>query len=204
MTAGRCVDPVPASDSDRGVRAKRRRAWLKLSLGLFALLVLNIAAFWFVGLPSVQDFLRNLAGSVFVGSFVLAFITNFTVAVPIPYNPIVFQMMQATAMPWLVAITTAAGATLGETSGFLAGRAGRGSFQGTRFARWTARQLQHPKRAFWLLFLVSAPPFPAFDVAGLVAGAVGVSARIFYPAVFLGRLARFLLFAAAATWMFGQ
>lgn len=198
------MDPTAPPSSGRELRARRRRSWLKLSLGLLALLALNIAAFWSFGLPSVQDFLRNLEGSVFFGSFVLAFITNFTVAVPIPYNPIIFQMMQATAMPWLVAITTAAGATLGETSGFLAGRAGRGSFQGTRFAEWTARQLQHPKRAFWLLFLVSAPPFPAFDVAGLVAGAVGVSARVFYPAVFLGRLARFMLFAAAATWMFGQ
>ena len=194
------MDPTATNSAKDQVRAKRRRSWLKLSLALVALIALNVAAFWLTGLPSVQDVFRNLEGSVFAGSFVLAFVTNFTVAVPIPYNPIVLQMMQATSAPWLVAVTTAAGATLGETSGFLAGRAGRGSFQGTRFAQWIARQLDHPKRAFWVLFLVSAPPFPAFDIAGLVAGAVGVPARIFYPAVFLGRLVRFLLFAAAVTW----
>ena len=194
------MDPTATNSAKDQVRAKRRRSWLKLSLALVALIALNVAAFWLTGLPSVQDVFRNLEGSVFAGSFVLAFVTNFTVAVPIPYNPIVLQMMQATSAPWLVAVTTAAGATLGETSGFLAGRAGRGSFQGTRFAQWIARQLDHPKRAFWVLFLVSAPPFPAFDIAGLVAGAVGVPARIFYPAVFLGRFIRFLLFAAAVTW----
>ena len=180
---------------------RRKRSWLRLGAGLLALLALNVLAYWLIGLPPVQDFFRNLQGSVFLGSFLLAFFTNFTVAVPIPYNPIILQMMETASMPWLVAITTAAGATLGETSGFLAGRAGKGSFAGTKFAAWMARALAHPVRAFVFLLLISAVPFPAFDVAGVVSGALGVSVKIFYPAVFLGRLFRFLLFAAFAAWV---
>lgn len=193
--------PEEISASEPLVAERRKRSWLRLGAALLALLALNILAYWLIGLPPVQDFFRNLQGSVFLGSFLLAFFTNFTVAVPIPYNPIILQMMETASMPWLVAITTAAGATLGETSGFLAGRAGKGSFAGTKFAAWMARALAHPVRAFVVLLLISAVPFPAFDVAGVVSGALGVPVKIFYPAVFLGRLVRFLLFAAFAAWV---
>jgi len=195
------MDPDENASSESPVVERRTRSWVRLGAALLALLALNVLAYWVIGLPAVQEFFQGLEGSVFIGSFLLAFFTNFTVAVPIPYNPIVLQMMETTSMPWLVAITTAAGATLGETSGYLAGRAGKGTFEGTKFANWMAKQLAHPVRAFVVLFLVSAPPFPAFDVAGVVSGALGVPVKIFYPAVFLGRLTRFLLFAAFTIWV---
>ncbi|MBM3670466.1 MAG: DedA family protein [Actinobacteria bacterium] len=195
------MDPDEDTSSESPVVERRKRSWVRLGAALLALLALNVLAFWVIGLPAVQEFFQGLEGSVYIGSFLLAFFTNFTVAVPIPYNPIILQMMETTSMPWLVAITTAAGATLGETSGFLAGRAGKGTFEGTKFANWMTKQLSHPVRAFVVLFLISAPPFPAFDVAGVVSGAVGVPAKVFYPAVFLGRLTRFLLFAAFTTWI---
>jgi membrane protein YqaA with SNARE-associated domain len=195
------MDPDENASSESPVVERRKRSWVRLGAALLALLALNVLAYWVIGLPAVQEFFQGLEGSVFIGSFLLAFFTNFTVAVPIPYNPIILQMMETTSMPWLVAITTAAGATLGETSGYLAGRAGKGTFEGTKFANWMAKQLAHPVRAFVVLFMVSAPPFPAFDVAGVVSGALGVPVKIFYPAVFLGRLTRFLLFAAFTTWV---
>ena len=195
------MDPDEDTSSESPVVERRKRSWVRLGAALLALLALNVLAFWVIGLPAVQEFFQGLEGSVYIGSFLLAFFTNFTVAVPIPYNPIILQMMETTSMPWLVAITTAAGATLGETSGFLAGRAGKGTFEGTKFANWMTKQLSHPVRAFVVLFLISAPPFPAFDVAGVVSGAVGVPAKVFYPAVLLGRLTRFLLFAAFTTWI---
>lgn len=195
------MNPDETASSEPPVVERRKRSWVRLGAALLALLALNVFAYWLIGLPPVQEFFQGLEGSVFLGSFLLAFFTNFTVAVPIPYNPIILQMMETTSMPWLVAITTAAGATLGETSGFLAGRAGKGTFEGTKFAAWMSKQLAHPMRAFVVLFLVSAPPFPAFDVAGVVSGALGVPVKVFYPAVFLGRLTRFLLFAAFTTWV---
>lgn len=182
-------------------RAARRRSILRLSLGITALLALNIAAYWALDTEPAQRMLAALSSAVYLGAFILAFVANVTVLVPIPYNAIVLQMAGSADLPWLVAICAAAGSVLGETSGFLAGRAGKGAFEGTRFGRWIARQLQHPVRAFGVLVLVAAPPNPAFDVAGLAAGTLGVSWRIFYPAVFLGRLVRFLLFAAFAVWV---
>ena len=182
-------------------RAVRRRSLLRWGLGLAALVLFNIAVYWLFGTPPVQDFLTHLEGWAVPGAFLLAFLTNVTVALPVPYNPIVLQMMEASDVPWLLAIVVALGASLGEISGYLAGRAGKGSFQGTRFGTWVTRQLQHPARSFWVVVAISAPPFPAFDVAGMAAGALGMRWWLFFSGAFTGRLIRFMLFAAFAAWI---
>lgn len=189
------------TESPDAPATQRRRSWVRLALGLLALLALNVLAYLLFGLPAVQEAIRSLEQTAVVGAFVIALITNLTVAVPVPYNPIILQLMEASDSPWLIAISTALGASLGEISGFLAGRAGKGSVSGTRFGVWVERQLVHPVRAFWVIVAVSAPPFPAFDVAGIVAGAIGVRWSIFLAGAFVGRLLRFALFAAFTVWV---
>jgi membrane protein YqaA with SNARE-associated domain len=41
-----------------------------------------------------------------------------------------------------------------------------------------------------VLFVLAAPPNPAFDVAGLAAGALGVRYAVFFAAVFCARIVR--------------
>ena len=180
---------------------RRRMRLTRLGLAVSALALFNVAAYWVAGTATVQSFLASLQGAVYLGAFLLALVANITVLVPIPYNPIIFQMAAAAPLPWLVAICAAAGSVLGETTGYLAGRAGKGAFEDTRFGRWVSKQLTHPVRAFVVIFLVAAPPNPLFDMAGLAAGTLGVRPRIFFTAVFLGRSLRFLLFAWFATRM---
>ena len=187
--------------SSEQIARSRHRSWIRLGLAIVALLALNVVAYWAMGTEPVRDLIAALSSAVYLGAFGLALLSNLTVLIPIPYNAIVLQMIAQAPMPWLVAVCAAAGSVLGETSGFLAGRAGKGSFDGTRFGRWVGRQLAHPARAFVTLVLVAAPPNPAFDVAGLAAGTIGVSWRIFYSAVFLGRLIRFMAFVAFAVWL---
>lgn len=202
-------DPVPSAGdltplgltSTERDRQARHRSWLRWGLGVLALLLFNVLVYVLLGTAPVQEAISRLQGLEVLGAFVLALLTNLTVALPVPYNPIVLQMMEASDVPWLIAIVVALGASLGEISGYLAGRAGKGSFAGTRFGDWVARQLRHPLRAFWVIVAVSAPPFPAFDVAGMAAGALGVRWWLFFGAAFTGRLLRFLLFAAFAVWV---
>lgn len=192
---------VEPGESAASARRSRHRSWLRWGAALAALLAFNLVVYLLLGTEPVQAALGRLEGWGIVGAFVLAFVTNVTVALPVPYNPIVLQMMEASQNPWLIALVVALGASLGEISGYLAGRAGRGSFAGTRFGDWIARQLRHPMRAFWVIVGVSAPPFPAFDVAGVMAGALGVRWWLFFSAAFCGRLIRFLLFAAFSVWV---
>lgn len=191
--------PAPGQPSQD--RAVRRRSLLRWGAGLAALVAFNVVVYLLFGTQVAQELLARLEGWAVPGAFLLAFLTNVTVAFPIPYNPIVLQMMEASDVPWLLAVVVALGASLGEISGFLAGRAGRGSFQGTRFGDWVARELTHPMRSFWVVVAVSAPPFPAFDVAGMAAGALGMRWWLFFSGAFTGRLIRFAIFAAFTVWV---
>lgn len=187
--------------STQTARESRRRSWLRWGLGILALVAFNVLVYLLLGTPFAQDAIARLQGLEVLGAFVLALLTNLTVALPVPYNPIVLQMMEASDVPWLIALVVALGASLGEVSGYLAGRAGKGSFTGTRFGDWVGRQLQQPMRAYWVIVAVSAPPFPAFDIAGMAAGALGVRWWLFFGAAFTGRLLRFMLFAAFTVWV---
>jgi membrane protein YqaA with SNARE-associated domain len=84
----------------------------------------------------------------------------------------------------------AAGSAVGELAAYYVGRGGRQAVAETRFYHWLRGQLSHPWRAPLLLFGLSAPPMPVFDVAGLLAGALGVPVGVFFLSVFLGRIVR--------------
>jgi membrane protein YqaA with SNARE-associated domain len=111
------------------------------------------------------------------------------VLVPVPYYPLLIRLGQA-FNPWGVTFAAAAGSVLGELVAYFVGRSGRHAVEETAFYRWMQRQLSHPWRAPLVLFAISAPPNPFFDVAGLLAGALGVPIWIYVLATFLGRIIR--------------
>jgi membrane protein YqaA with SNARE-associated domain len=92
---------------------------------------------------------------------------------------------------------------MGESVAFFVGRAGRETMNDTPLYRWVQRQMKHPWRAFAVLFMLAAPPNPAFDVAGLTAGAMGLPFWLFFCAVFLGRVIRIAIFAMGGAWFTG-
>lgn len=183
---GPLVTPVAA------VRARRARYWRLAALVVAAIglnvLVLFIPPGWIEGLRGY-----NMLG--YLVAFGVTALANASVVVPIPYPGVIAQLARVLGNPVGVALAGAAGSTLGETTAFLVGRAGRGVVEDTRFYRWLKTQLHSPTRAFVVLFLLSAPPNPFFDVAGLTAGSLGVSFRIFLVATFLGRIIKLLIFA---------
>lgn len=160
-------------------------------LGVLALaLVLNLAVIampdhWFDGWGSYG----------YLGVFLVTLLANASVFVPVPY-PGVVAKLSANLNVAGAALLGAGGSVLGETTAFFVGRAGKGVVEKTRFYVWLQRQLRSPVRAFAVLFLLSAPPNPFFDIAGLTAGSLGVSFPIFAVAVFLGRVVRMAILAA--------
>jgi len=161
------------------------RKWAKpLAIGLL-MLVLNIVA-WFL----IPDNLSEILGAFgYLGVFLVNLAANATVAIPIPYIPLVMRMATELNIPLLVLIS-ALGSMLGESVAFFAGRSGRDSVKETKAYRWVQRQMHHPARAFAVLFLLAAPLNPVFDIAGLTAGAMGLPYWLFATAVFLGRIVR--------------
>lgn len=163
----------------------RWRLWLRPLLIGLAVGVANIAVFLL--LP--PELLERLGNFGYLGAFVSAAFANATVLVPVPYYPLLIRLGQAFD-PWGVVVAAAAGSVVGELVAYYVGRSGRQAVEETAFYLWVQRQLSKPWRAPLVLFALSAPPNPLFDVAGLLAGALGVPLWIYMISTFLGRLVR--------------
>ncbi|NJN16305.1 MAG: VTT domain-containing protein [Oscillochloris sp.] len=161
-----------------------QRWWRLIVIGILLTLV-NIAVYVLIP-PQV---LEQLGSFGYLGAFGSAALANATVLVPVPYYPLLLRLSQS-FNPFGVGLAAAAGSVIGELTAYYVGRSGRGVFARTRFYTWVHRQLSHPWRAPFALFMLSAPPTPLFDVAGLLAGALGIRLWIFMLATFLGRLVR--------------
>lgn len=173
-------------------RAKGRWQWLpSIIIGLVAL-ALNVVVYLL--LP--PNLIAGLRGFGYVSAFAIAAIANASVMLPIPYYPIIARLAQAFNV-WGVILAAALGSALGETVAYFVGRTGSQALEQTRVNNWIQAQVQHRWRGALLLFALSAPPNPAFDVAGLLAGAFGVPLWLFLVSVFLGRIVRMGLVAFA-------
>lgn len=178
------------------------KKWLKPILALLVIASLNVVVYLLLASENGQAFLRWLNELLYLGAFGLALVANLTVLVPIPYNAVILAMTQSADLPWLIALAAALGSVLGEVTGFLVGKTGRDVVKDTRFTKWLAEQMQDKTKAAFAMYIVSLPPNPAFDVAGITAGAAGLKFRFFAFWVFLGRFSRFMLFVFVANnWL---
>jgi membrane protein YqaA with SNARE-associated domain len=166
----------------------RRWRW-PILIGALAL-VMNVLAYLLLP-PRLVIRLGRLG---YVGAFAVAAIANATILIPVPYYPVIARLAQALNV-WGVILAAAAGSALGESVAFFVGRSGKGVVEQSRINDWIRRQMRHPWRAALVLFVLAAPPNPAFDVAGLLAGAFGLPLWLFLVSVFLGRIVRMALVA---------
>jgi membrane protein YqaA with SNARE-associated domain len=171
----------------QNAKKRRRIVWLSVAVA-FVALVLNVIVY--VMLPN--EVVLRFGRIGYLGAFIVAAIANATVFIPVPYYPVIARLAQVLNV-WGVILAAAAGSALGESVAFFVGRSGRRAVQQTQINHWMQRQMQHPWRAGVVLFAFSALPNPAFDVAGLIAGAFGVPLWLFLAAVFLGRIIRMSL-----------
>lgn len=170
---------------EQGAAPPRWRLWLRPVLIGLAVAVANLAVFLLLP-PALLAQLGNFG---YLGAFVSAAFANATVIVPVPYYPLLIRLGQAFD-PWGVVLAAAAGSVVGELVAYFVGRSGRQAVAQTAFYHWVQRQLSHPWRAPLVLFALSAPPNPFFDVAGLLAGALGVPLWVYVVSTFLGRIVR--------------
>ncbi len=172
-----------------------KRKFVKPLFALIFIGVLNVLVYLALASGTGQALLEWLNELLYVGAFLIALFANLTVLVPIPYNAVILAMTQTAELPWLIALVAALGSVLGEITGFLVGKSTREVVKNTKFTKWLSKQMENKAKAALALFIVALPPNPAFDVAGITAGATGLKFRFFAFWVFLARFSRFLLFA---------
>lgn len=145
----------------------------------------------------------GLGAFAYPGAFLITLLANAAVVVPVPYIPLVAHIVTTAGSAVVVVLLAALGSAVGETVAFFVGRVETDLFTGHPWFERLHRFFSHEWRAGLFLFLFAMPLNPVFDVGGLAAGALGISFRTFFVAVFLGRVIRFTVIAAIAFGLIG-
>lgn len=131
-----------------------------------------------------------------VGLFVLSIIGNATVFIPAP----VFVVACAAGPiygPIVTGVVAGFGSAIGELTGYMAGYGGTAVLpQGQLYQRLANLMRRYGPL---VIFVLAALPNPAFDVGGLIAGALKMHPLAFVIATALGKAVRLTIIAAACT-----
>jgi uncharacterized membrane protein YdjX (TVP38/TMEM64 family) len=132
-------------------------------LTVFVVLVALAAAYYF------KDRVQELKPYGYVAVFVATLISNATVILPLPGLAIT-AVMAGILNPWLVGLVGGVAQALGELTGYMAGYSSQTWVDENptydRLARWMRQ------RGLLTVAALAAIPNPAFDLAGIAAGAL--------------------------------
>ncbi len=158
----------------------------KKFLGLLAAILISVLIFIF------RDKFSLLRGFGLFGLFIISIIGNATIVLPAPVVLAAF-VGGAVFNPLIVAVVVAAGATIGELTGYMAGYAGQEVVENEIKLQKVKNWMN--KRGLWTLFVLAAIPNPLFDLAGIVAGATKIPVYKYMVVVFLGKVIKFGVFS---------
>jgi membrane protein YqaA with SNARE-associated domain len=138
--------------------------------------------------------LRDLQQFGYIGIFLLMFLGNATVLVPVPVlAPLNILLGGIFSSPFLLGLTVGVASSFGELVGYLAGYSGSGIVKSSKV--YKKIELQVEKYGLWTILFLALIPNPLFDVAGLAAGALGIKWWKFLIAVTIGKTIRAIVFA---------
>jgi membrane protein DedA with SNARE-associated domain len=146
-----------------------------------------------------KDVIRDLEKYEYIGVFIISVFLNATIIIPVSAMAIISYMGHILPLPLLVGVVGGIGAGIGEMTGYLAGRSGRGllskSNMYNRVEKWV-------KRWGWIaIFVLSMFPL-LFDIAGIIAGAMRMPVWKFFLATWLGRTISYIVVAYLGTFIF--
>lgn len=152
-----------------------------------------------IGIYFLQQHIPNLKVYGLPGIFLLSLIANATLILPVP-GVVITTTMSAIFPPFSVALAAGTGAALGELTGYLAGYSGQVVIENRpRFAKLVGWM---KKYGGWTILLLSFIPNPAFDMAGIVAGALKMPVTRFIGWCWVGKVLKMLLFAYTGAGIF--
>jgi len=130
----------------------------------------------------------------YLGLVIVNLVGSATVLFPLPIAGLVF-IFGGIFNPWLVALFSALGATIGEGVSYGVGRSG-GYFLKKKQEKYflKGKEWFERKKGFLIIFLFAATPLP-FDVIGILSGALNYELKKFFLATFLGKLVVSLVLA---------
>lgn len=165
--------------------AKLRQRVLRIA-GLILAIAITITVYL------LRDRLQDVAGYGYLGLFIISILGYATIILPVP-TLLAAYLGGGILNPVLVGVISAAGASIGELTGYLAGYGGQAIVENRelyeRFQGWMQRY------GVFALFVLAAVPNPFFDIAGIIAGMTRMKVWTFMIVVWAGNIVKFMLFA---------
>jgi uncharacterized membrane protein YdjX (TVP38/TMEM64 family) len=123
----------------------------------------------------------------YFGLFLANLMATSTIIIPLPVAIVVFAA-GAFMNPFLVGLSSALGATLGEFTGYALGVGGRKVIE-KKWKKWIKRteKMFCKYGGFWVIILFAATPLPD-DIVGIVGGTLDYPLKKFFVASFIGKL----------------
>lgn len=171
------------------VAQQRLNRWF----GVCLVLLITIFSFWLAVNPAWTQWAGEWG---YIGAFVISLIASATIVLPAPGIAVVMAM-GAALDPFMLGIAAGLGSACGEMSGYIAGMTGRGLVQAREQKHFEWIRQATEKHGPLLLFLMAAFPFPLFDLAGIVAGALRMRVPSFFTAVAAGKTIKYIVMILA-------
>lgn len=141
-----------------------------------------------------KDHIQELEPYGYVAVFVVTLISNATVILPLPGLAIT-AVMAGILNPWIIGIVGGVAQALGELTGYMAGYSGQTWVDENptydRLAKWVQR------RGMLTIAALAAIPNPAFDLAGIAAGALRLPLWKFLVGCIVGGIVKNTIVALA-------
>ncbi|MBT9163214.1 MAG: hypothetical protein DDT24_00118 [Chloroflexi bacterium] len=171
-----------------------RESWNKKLL--LVLGILCILALGFIVYQLDIDWKEIVRAYGFLGIFILMLVSSMTILVPLPGWAILVAApgimgLSGWGLFWLGMVATT-GATLGETTGYLAGYWGRAVITEKHRRDYGKIELWMRRYGSMAIFVIAMMPFP-FDLVGIVCGALRFPLWKFLLFSWPGRLVRTML-----------
>jgi membrane protein DedA with SNARE-associated domain len=181
------------AQADQGRSVAGHLAWAR-PLILILLIGLTVLILWMGGR------IQQLGRYGYPGIFLLNLLANATVILPLP-GVVVTSAFGAVLNPFWVSIAAGTGAALGELSGYFAGYSG-GRAVLERVENHARYESLFARYGDGVILVLAFLPNPAFDLAGITAGALGMSVRRFLILCWMGKVLKMLVFAYTGATVF--
>jgi len=168
-----------------------RRRWSRI-LALVSTLVLTILLIHF------QSKFKNLGSYGYPGIFFISILSNATVIIPIP-GVVITSALGAVFNPFWVAVAAGSGAAIGELSGYLAGYSGQGILEKLKVHDRLNEIIR--KYGGIAIMVLAFIPNPAFDLAGISAGALKMPPATFLFWCWIGKILKMIMFAFGGSFI---
>jgi membrane protein YqaA with SNARE-associated domain len=139
----------------------------------------------------------------YISVFFVSLLANATIIAPVPFAIAIMVGAAKEFNPLIIALCGAAGGSLGELSGYYAGRLGKKIAIPDTIIGYKKIEGWINKYGFWAISVLAFQPILPFDVGGLIAGIAKMPLHKFLPALFIGKFPKYVLLVYAGMGLIG-